>query len=78
MDVEIPMVDMVRNQKTLVGSYYGSASPHETFRKLLDFYTQGRIDVGGMVTRKYKLDEINEAYDALTRGEDGRGVIVFD
>jgi Zn-dependent alcohol dehydrogenase len=31
-----------------------------------------------MVTRKYKLDEINEAYDALTRGEDGRGVIVFD
>jgi S-(hydroxymethyl)glutathione dehydrogenase/alcohol dehydrogenase len=78
MDVEIPMVDMVRNQKTLVGSYYGSASPHETFRKLLDFYRQGRIDVGGMVTRKYKLDEINEAYEALARGEDGRGVIVFD
>jgi S-(hydroxymethyl)glutathione dehydrogenase / alcohol dehydrogenase len=78
MDVEIPMVDMVRNQKALVGSYYSSASPHETFRKLLDFYKQGRIDVGGMVTRKYKLDEINEAYEALERGEDGRGVIVFD
>jgi S-(hydroxymethyl)glutathione dehydrogenase/alcohol dehydrogenase len=45
---------------------------------LLDFYSQGRIDVGGMVTRKYKLDEVNEAYDALARGEDGRGVIVFD
>jgi S-(hydroxymethyl)glutathione dehydrogenase/alcohol dehydrogenase len=69
---------LVRNQKTLVGSYYGSASPHETFGKLLEFYRQGKIDVGGMVTRKYKLEEINEAYAALERGEDGRGVIVFD
>ena len=29
----IDVVDMIRSQKTLVGSYYGSASPHETFRK---------------------------------------------
>jgi S-(hydroxymethyl)glutathione dehydrogenase/alcohol dehydrogenase len=78
MTAEIPLVELVRNQKTIVGSYYGSASPHETFGKLLEFYRQGRIDVGGMVTRKYKLAEINEAYGALERGEDGRGVIVFD
>ena len=77
MGSEIPMIDLVRNQKTLVGSYYGSASPQETFGKLLEFYLQGRIDVGGMVTRRYKLEEINEAYEALERGEDGRGVIVF-
>ena len=78
MNAEIPLVELVRNQKTLVGSYYGSASPHETFRKLLSFYKQGRIDVGGMVTRRYKLDEINMAYEALERAEDGRGVIIFD
>ncbi len=77
MKAEIPLVDLVRNQKTLVGSYYGSASPHETFGKLLDFYLQGRIDVAGMVTRRHRLEEINEAYEALARGEDGRGVIVF-
>ena len=78
MNAEIPLVELVRNQKTLVGSYYGSASPHETFRKLLSFYKQGRIDVGGMVTRRYKLDEINMAYEALERAEDGRGVLIFD
>ena len=78
MGADIPLVELVRNQKTLVGSYYGSASPHETFGKLLEFYRQGRIDVGGMVTRKYKLEDINEAYEALERGEDGRGVIIFD
>jgi S-(hydroxymethyl)glutathione dehydrogenase/alcohol dehydrogenase len=74
----INMIDMVRNQKSLVGSYYGSASPHETFGKLVDFYTRGKIDIDSLITRRYPLSEINEAYDALGRGEDGRGVIMFD
>ncbi len=78
MTADINLIDLVRNQKTLIGSYYGSASPHETFGKLVDFYTRGRIDVDSLITRRYPLEEINEAYDALGRGEDGRGVIMFD
>ena len=77
-EAEIPMVEIVRNQKTMVGSYYGSASPHETFRTLIDFYQSGKLEIGGLALRKYGLDEINEAYDDLARGADGRGVIVFD
>ena len=72
------MVEIVRNQKTMVGSYYGSASPHETFRTLIDFYRCGKLEIGGLALRKYSLDEINEAYDDLERGADGRGVIVFE
>lgn len=72
------LVDMVRKQKTMVGSYYGSASPHRTFQKLVDMYVTGRIDIDHIVQRKYPLDEINEAFEALERGEDGRGVIVYD
>ena len=71
------MVDMVRNQKTFSGSYYGSVSPHETFGKLVDFYRQGRIDIDSLITRRYGLEQVNEAYGDLARGEDGRGVIVF-
>ena len=74
----IAMVDMVRDQKTLMGSYYGSASPHETFDKLIGFYLQGRLDVESLVSRVYSLDQINEGFDALDRGEDGRGIIRFD
>ena len=77
-EAPVDMVDMVRNQKRLVGSFYGSAPPHETFRLLLDFYNRGKIDVDSVVTRRYGLDQINEGFDALARGEDGRGVIVFD
>ena len=72
------LVDMVRKQKTMVGSYYGSASPHRTFQKLVDMYVTRRIDVDSIVQRRYPLDEINEAFHALERGEDGRGVIVYD
>ena len=77
MNAEIPLVELVRSQKTLVGSYYGSASPHQTFAKMVDFYQRGRIDVDSLVQRRYQLDQINEGFAALEAGEDGRGVIVF-
>ncbi len=74
----IDMVDLVRNQKSLVGSYYGSASPYESFDKMMDFYLKGKLDVEGLIARTYSLEQINEGFDALDRGEDGRGIIKFD
>ena len=73
----IDMVDMVRNQKSLVGSYYGSRSPHETFDALVDFYLKGSLDVESLIARTYSLAQINDGFDALERGEDGRGIIRF-
>ncbi len=75
---QIDLVDLVRKQKHLVGSYYGSGSPHQTFGRLVDLYLNGRIDVDGIIQRRYPLDQINEGFDALERGENGRGVIVFE
>lgn len=77
-DAAIPMVSLVRDQKTVVGSYYGSRSPHETFGKLVEFYRDGKLDIDGLMVRQYSLDQVNEAYDDLERGLDGRGLIVFD
>jgi S-(hydroxymethyl)glutathione dehydrogenase/alcohol dehydrogenase len=73
----IDMVHMVRAQKTVMGSYYGSASPHETFNKLIDFYLRGKLDVENLITRRYSLMDINEGFQALARSEDGRGVIDY-
>lgn len=74
----IDMVDLVRNQKTLVGSYYGSGSPHETFARMIDFYQRGLLDISGLIQRRYPLTEINEGFDALGRAENGRGVITYE
>ena len=71
----IEMTTLVRNQKSLTGSYYGSASPHETFEKMIDFYLRDTIDVAGLIQRRYKLDQINEGFDDLIGGKVGRGVI---
>jgi S-(hydroxymethyl)glutathione dehydrogenase/alcohol dehydrogenase len=44
---------------------------------MVDLYQSGQIDVDGLVTRTYTLDQINEAYEELDRGVVGRGIIAF-
>ena len=73
----INMVDIVRNHKTLLGSYYGSLSPHLTFERIIEFYKSGKLDIDSVIQRKYPLEKINEAYNDLATGKDGRGVIDF-
>jgi len=44
---------------------------------LMELYRQKRLKIDELITRTYKLDQINEAYDALKGGEVNRSVIVF-
>ena len=74
----INLVDLVRAQKRILGCYYGFVSPHESFRTMVDLYRSGRLDVDGLVQRRYRLEQIDAAYADLARGANGRGVIVFD
>ena len=60
-----------------MGAYYGSASPHETFRTVVDLDLRGELLGDELVQRRYPLDQINEGFEALERGENGRGVITF-
>jgi S-(hydroxymethyl)glutathione dehydrogenase/alcohol dehydrogenase len=76
---EIPVPsDIPSDAKTLKGCFYGSTRPAIDFPKLVDLYMQGRLKLDQIVSRTYHLDEINEAFDALARGENARGVVVFD
>jgi len=73
----IDPVALTRGEKILKGTYYGSVRPRQDMPKLVDMYLKGQIDIDNLITRHYKLDQINEAFDALERGEVGRGVIDF-
>jgi S-(hydroxymethyl)glutathione dehydrogenase / alcohol dehydrogenase len=68
--------DMVRNEKRVLGCWYGSADFHRDFARLVELAEAGRLDVASMVTRRMTLDEVNEGLAALERGEVIRGVIV--
>jgi S-(hydroxymethyl)glutathione dehydrogenase/alcohol dehydrogenase len=45
---------------------------------LIGLFQSGRFKIDEMVSRRYALDEINEAYENLAAGKDLRGLIVFD
>jgi Zn-dependent alcohol dehydrogenase len=64
-------------EKTLKGCFYGSARTHVDMPRYIALAQAGKLDLDALVTRRYPLEEINEAYAALDRGEVGRGVIVF-
>jgi NDMA-dependent alcohol dehydrogenase len=77
-DGDMPSIDavaLVRQEKTLKGSYYGSARMHADMPKMVELYMSGRLNLDALVTRTYSLEEINKAYEDLLRGEVGRGVI---
>jgi Zn-dependent alcohol dehydrogenase len=70
-------VDMVRNEKTVRGTYYGSTHAKVDMPKFAEMYRLGKLNLDDLVVRRYSLDQVNEAYDDMDAGEIGRGVIVF-
>ena len=77
-EVPIDALSLPRLEKTLMGSYYGSARPWIDLPRLVDLYLSKRLRVDELVTRTYPLEQINVAYDALAQGEVARSIIVFD
>jgi S-(hydroxymethyl)glutathione dehydrogenase/alcohol dehydrogenase len=65
-------------EKTLTGSYFGSARPRQDFPRLLGLYRAKRLKLDELITRRYRIDEAPQAFADLAEGRNARGVIVFD
>ena len=65
-------------EKMIIGSMYGSARPQIEFPKLLELYKAGKLKLDELVTRRFPLADVNEAFDVLSRGEVARSVLLFD
>ena len=63
--------------KTICGCNYGSVNPAEDFPKLIRLYTRGKLDLDGMVTSTYTIDQAPNAFADLEKGVNARGVILF-
>jgi S-(hydroxymethyl)glutathione dehydrogenase/alcohol dehydrogenase len=73
----IPMFPFVMQEKRLIGSVYGSGRPPEDIRRLADWYQAGRLKLRELVSRTYRLEQVNEALSALAASEGARGVILL-
>lgn len=79
MDKEVSFngFELFFSEKTFMGSYYGSVDVRSDFHKLLRLWKAGQLNLEGMITTTMKLDDINDAFDAMKRGEVIRQVITF-
>jgi alcohol dehydrogenase (nicotinoprotein) len=65
-------------QKEVVGTLFGSSNPMYDITKLLGLYRAGQLKLDELVTRSYKLEEINQGYQDLLDGKNLRGVILHE
>ncbi len=75
--LSIPAVSLVAEERTLKGSYLGSANPSEMLPQLFDYWRAGKLPVEKLISGRLKLDEINEGFDRLASGEAVRQIVVL-
>ena len=76
--IAIPAVFLTVFEKQLIGSLFGSGNPRKDIPKLLELYTQGQLDLDGLVTKTYPIEGINEGYADMNAGKNIRGVLVYE
>ena len=76
--IAIPAVFLTVFEKQLIGSLFGSGNARRDIPKLLELYTQGQLDLDGLVTRTYPLEGINDGYADMYAGKNIRGVLVYE
>ncbi|MBZ4622082.1 NDMA-dependent alcohol dehydrogenase [Mycobacterium avium] len=64
-------------QKTLKGSIFGGGNPQHDIPHLLSMYRVGKLNLDDLITRRYRLEEINDGYKDMLAGRNIRGVIQF-
>jgi S-(hydroxymethyl)mycothiol dehydrogenase len=74
---EIPMIDFFGRGGALKPSWYGDCLPSRDFPLLIDLYLQGRFDLDRFVSETISLDEVEDAFHKMERGEVLRSVVTI-
>lgn len=75
--VNINLQEFILMNKTLAGTIFGSCNAKADIARLARLYQTGQLQLDEMITRRYRLDDINQAYADLLNGEIVRGVIDY-
>jgi len=77
MRIELPMIEVFGRGGSLKSSWYGDCLPSRDFPMLIDLHLQGRLALDRFVSETIGLDEVEEAFHKMERGEVLRSVVVF-
>jgi S-(hydroxymethyl)mycothiol dehydrogenase len=75
MKIDLPMIDFFGRGGRLKPSWYGDCLPSRDFPLLIDLYLQGRLDLDGFVSETIELDQVEDAFAKMERGEVLRSVV---
>ena len=75
--IPVNILDMTMHQKRIQGALYGMGSPVREIPLMLDLYARGALKLDELITQRYDLAEIDQAYEDLHAGKNLRGVVTF-
>ncbi|MGD9525910.1 MAG: NDMA-dependent alcohol dehydrogenase [Pseudonocardia sp.] len=76
--IDVNPLELVVYAKTLRGVLFGNANPTRDIPKLLDYYRSGHLVLDDLITRRYTVEQVNEAYEDMHAGRNLRGVLVHE
>jgi S-(hydroxymethyl)mycothiol dehydrogenase len=77
MRLEMPLLDFFSHGGALKSSWYGDCLPSRDFPMLVDLHLAGRLPLERFVSETIALDQVEEAFAAMSRGDVLRSVVVF-
>ena len=76
--LELPaFFGVVLMSKTIKGCWYGSSNVQQDVPRLLEYYQRGELKLDELISRRIKVDEVNDAFSAMEAGEVARSVIQY-
>ena len=77
MRIDLPMIEFFGRGGQLKPSWYGDCLPSRDFPMLVDLYLQGRLDLDRFVSETISLEDVEEAFHRMERGEVLRSVVTM-
>ena len=77
-NVSINAADLTLQEKKITGSLMGSNRFQYDMPRYIEFYLDGRLHLDEMISSRIPLEGVNDAFDAMRKGEAARQVIVFE
>jgi Zn-dependent alcohol dehydrogenase len=77
-EVPLSAADLILSSKRLLGSFVGSMTPDLDLPRLIDLYQAGRLPLDDLISQRYALDELPQAFADMEAGSIARGVLVFN
>ena len=77
MQITLPLLEVFGRGGVLKSSWYGDCLPTRDFPMFIDLYLQGRLDLERFVSETISVNDVEEAFHKMERGEVLRSVVVF-